>query len=334
MKVSVKKISEITGFSPSTVSNALNYKRGVNAETAARIMRVAQDLGYFEENRISKVKFVMYKRNGTVVEDTPFFHQMIAGIEQECRACGMEMLLCNLDRRSPDFQEELKWLINDKNSALIFLGTEMADDDKDLIRSITSPLVIVDYWSEDMTFDAVLINNADSARMATEYLISKGHQEIGYLQGDFRIKPFRSRAVGYQTALRKAGLTVRKELVFTLPCDMQGAYEKMKLLLSKKPVLPTAFFADNDMIALGAMKAMSESGIRIPEDVSIVGFDDLSFSAISSPPLTTLRVPKQEMGRTAVRRLRDIIQDNNDALRLKVQVCTQFIERESVKSLR
>lgn len=332
MKASVKKISEITGFSQATVSNALNYKKGVNAETAAKILRVAQDLGYFDESRITKVKFVMYRRNGVIVEDTPFFPLMISGIEQECRACGMEMTMCNLDRDSSTFQEELRWLFNDKASAVIFLGTELLDEDQDLLKSMSEPFVVIDYWREDMSFDAILINNADSARTATEYLIGKGHREIGYLQGDFRIKPFRSRATGYQTALRKAQLPLKKEHVITLSANMEGAYKDMKAYLEKKPNLPTAFFADNDMIALGAMKAMTEQGIRIPDDVSIVGFDDLSFSAISSPPLTTLRVPKQEMGRVAVRRLRDIIQDK-DSLKLKIQVCTQFIERDSVKAL-
>ena len=333
MKVSAKKISEITGFSPATVSNALNYKKGVNAETAATILRVAQDMGYFDENRIRKVKFVMYKRTGVVVDDTPFFPLMITGIEQECRVCGMEMTMYNLDRRGANFKEEFKWLANDKASGIIFLGTELLDEDQELIRSLPAPFVMIDYWKEDMSFDAVMANNADAARMATEYLIGNGHKEIGYLQGDFRIKPFRSRASGYQTALRKAQLTLKKEHVVTLSSNMDGAYADMKTYLSRKPSLPTAFFADNDVIALGAMKAMTECGIRIPDDVSIVGFDDLSFSAISSPPLTTLRVPKQEIGRVAVRRLRDMIQDKND-IHLKTQVCTQFIERESVKSLR
>lgn len=332
MKISIKKISEVTGFSPATVSNALNYKKGVNADTASKILKTAYDLGYFEENRITKIKFVMFKRKGVVVEDTPFFPAMISGVEQECRACGMEMSLCNLDKRDPDYQEQVNWLMRDKAAAVILLGTEMMDEDSELIRGLTCPLVVIDYWKEDMSFDAVLINNADSARMATEYLIANGHTEIGYLQGRMRIKPFRSRSVGYQTALQKAMLPLRKEFVVTLSPTMDGAYEDMRKFLSGNPGMPTAFFADNDIIALGAMKAMSERGIRIPDDVSIVGFDDLTFSSISNPPLTTLRVPKQEMGRIAVRRLRDILQDN-DSLRLKTQVCTQFIERDSVKRM-
>ena len=130
MKVSVRKISEITGFSPATVSNALNYKKGVNAETSAKIFKVAQDLGYFEENHIRKIKFVMFKRDGAVVEDSPFFIQLISGVEQECRACGMEMQMCNLDKRDPGYQEQAKWIMNDKASAVILLGTEMVDADK------------------------------------------------------------------------------------------------------------------------------------------------------------------------------------------------------------
>ena len=232
MKVSVRKISEITGFSPATVSNALNYKKGVNAETSAKIFKVAQDLGYFEENHIRKIKFVMFKRDGAVVEDSPFFIQLISGVEQECRACGMEMQMCNLDKRDPGYQEQAKWIMNDKVSAVILLGTEMVDADIDLIRGMTCPFIVIDYWKEDMSFDAMLINNADSARMATEYLIANGHKEIGYLRGDFRIKPFRSRFAGYQTALQKAGLPLNKDYIFTMATTIDGAYENMKRYLS------------------------------------------------------------------------------------------------------
>ena len=335
MKVGIREISEVTGFSPATISNALNHKKGVNAETAAKIIQAARELGYSEESKISKIKFVMYKKQGNVVEDTPFFPLMIAGVEEECRNCGMEMMLLNLDRRQPDYDELLASICDDRTSAIILLGTELEDEDIDLIRSLPFPYVVIDYWKEDMSFDAVLINNADSARKATEYLLQKGHRNIGYLAGEFRIKPFRSRFSGYKTALEKAGIGVDEDKIIFLSPTMDQAYLDMKEYLGKHPKkdLPTAFFADNDIIALGAMKAMWECGIRIPEDVSVVGFDDLTYSSISHPPLTTLRVPKQEMGRIAVRRLRDMIRDG-DGLHLKTQVCTDFIERNSVRDLK
>ena len=332
MKVSMKKISEITGFSTATVSNALNYKKGVNAETSAKIIRVAQDLGYYGENHIRKVKFVMFKSDGSVVEDSPFFIQLLSGVEEECRANGMEMQVCDLDKRDSGYKDRAKWIMNDKASAVILLGTEMMDSDVELIRGMTCPFVVIDYWKEDMSFDTILINNVDSACMATEYLIANGHRKIGYLQGKNRIKPFRSRSAGYRAALQKCGITLNKEYVFSLSTTIDGAYNDMKRFLAKKEKMPTAFFADNDMIALGAMKAMTEFGIKIPEDVSIVGFDDLAFSAASYPPLTTLRVPKQEMGKVIVRRLRDVIQDK-DGVNVKMQVCAQFVERKSVRKI-
>ena len=122
---------------------------------------------------------------------------------------------------------------------------------------------------------------------------------------------------------------MEKKYAVTLSTTMDGAYRDMKAYLAGNPALPTAYFADNDMIALGAMKALNEAGIRIPEDISVIGFDDLSFSSISTPGLTTLRVSKQDMGKAAVRRLRELIQ--GDTSKLKIQICTQFIERGSVK---
>lgn len=333
MKVSIKQISEITGFSPATVCNALNYKRGVNEETAAVIRKTAQELGYMDSSRISRVKFVMFKRTGTIVEDTPFFPALISGAERECRANGMELIMSDLDKRDANYQEQARWLLSDKASAVILLGTELMDEDIDLIRGMRSPFVVIDYFSTVYPFDSVMSTNADSARTAVEYLIGKGHKEIGYLRGDFRIKPFRSRASGYRAAMQKAALPVRDYYTVTVASNMDGAYEDMDAYLGKAPRLPTAFFADNDIIALGAMKAMSKHGIRIPDDVSIIGFDDLTYSSISSPPLTTLRVPKQELGQTAVRRLCDIIKDSGDSPKLKIQLCTEFIERDSVKAI-
>ena len=127
MKVGIREISEVTGFSPATISNALNHKKGVNAETAAKIIQAARELGYSEESKISKVKFVMYKKYGNVVEDTPFFPLMIAGVEEECRNCGMDMMLLNLDRRQPDYDELLASICDDRTSAIILLGTELED---------------------------------------------------------------------------------------------------------------------------------------------------------------------------------------------------------------
>lgn len=332
MKVSIKLISEATGFSPATVSNALNNKRGVNKETAAEVFRAAKEMGYIPENRITKIKFVIYKRNGKIIDDTPFFKLLIDGVENECRKLGYEMVICNLDRRTEDYEEQVRWLIGDATAAVILLATELMDEDLELFRSAKCPFLIFDSFDSAMSFNGVLINNADSARVAVEYLMGKGHKKIGYLRGEFRIKAFRSRYMGYSRALNNHGITVDKQYTFTLDTTLEGSYRKMSEILQKKPELPTAFFADNDVIALGAMKALQEHGHRVPEDISIIGFDDLPFCEISSPRLTTIRVSKQEMGEVAVRRMHEMIREP-EGIKLKIGVCTNFVERDSVKEI-
>lgn len=328
MKVSIKSISERTGFSPATISNALNHKKGVNAETAAEIFKVAREMGYISEIRISKVKFVIYRYNGKIIDGNPFFSALIDGAEKECRKFGLEMTLCNLNKNDDNYEEEVAELLSDNTTAIILLGTELLDEDIKSFKDVEGPFVMLDYWSWDMAFNGVLINNMDAASQAVNYLICKGHTQIGYLQGDFRIKAFRSRAVGYISAMKEAGLSIKSEYSVVLGTGLNDAYKDMMNYLQKKPPLPSAFYADNDMVAIGAMKALQEMGYRVPEDVSIVGFDNLSFSEICSPPLTTVEVPNREMGALAVKRIVEII--NGDKIKTKVQVCTHFIERGSV----
>ena len=329
MGCTIKEISEATGFSSATISNALNHKKGVNSETATAIITVAQKLGYVEERKVKRIKFVIFKTNGLIIDDTPFFPLLIDGVQKECKNSGMEMSICNLDKRDADYEEQANALSEDASTAVILLGTELEESDLDLFQNSKCPFLLLDYWASDMSFNGVLINNADSSRTAVEYLLKKGHREIGYLRGDFRIKAFRSRAVGYKVALEKAGISARDEYVVTLATTMDGAYKDMQEFLKKKPILPTAYFADNDMVALGAMKALTEEGIKIPEQISIIGFDDLPFCEIASPRLSTIRVSKQEMGRLAVKRLMQIVNGDEES-KLKMQVCTQFIERDSV----
>lgn len=334
MKAGVKQISEITGFSPATVSNALNQKKGVSRKASDEVFRVAKELGYFNTNTINKIRLVIYKQNGLIIDDTPFFSLLIDGIEQECRASGYEMLITNLDARNTGYREQAIQIINEPGAAIVLLGTELSPDELKLFNGAQCPILLLDYWSIDMTYNAVLINNDDSVRKAVNYLFSKGHRNIGHLGGKFKILGFKQRETGYYSAMREIGLEINPVYTIELGTTMNGAYLDMLDYLNKKPAprLPTAFFADNDMIALGAMKALLEKGYKIPEDISIIGFDDLPFCEISSPRLTSLRVPKQEMGRLAVRKIIDMIK-GNDNVHVKIQVCTEFIERDSVRDI-
>lgn len=330
MKMNIKRISEVTGFSPATVSNALNNKRGVSRETAERIQAVAREYGYVPEMKIDNIKLVVYKRVGVVVSDTPFFSALIAGVESESRSAGYETTICNLDRGDPHFEEKRSQLLNDPNCAILLLATEMEEEDIRPFENALAPIVVLDSWFDEMTFNSVLISNTDSVCNAVKRLIRGGHRAIGYLRGSIRIKNFYYREMGWMRALNGAGIPVHEQRIFSLTPTMEGAFADMCARLRENPTLPTAFFADNDIIALGAMRALQERGYRIPEDISIIGFDDLPFGAISMPPLTTIRVHKEEMGRTAVRRLIEMMK-NDTGVKTKIQVCNTFVERGSIR---
>lgn len=333
MAANIRQISKETGFSPATVSNALNRKKGVNKQTAKKIFQVAERLGYQAGSRILGIRFVTFRKNGDIIDDSPFFPAVIEGVERQAKELGYETTFTRLDYKDPAFQEQLKSVFEDTKFLLIVLGTEMTEEDHLLFKGYKGRMILLDDWSDEMIFDGILINNTDSACMAVEYLVEKGHREIGYIKGNFRIKAFQYREYGYQRTMQKYKLEENTDYIVTVGTRLETAYEGMRAYLSKNPKLPTAFFAENDVIALGAMRALKERGVQVPEDISIIGFDDISYGAISTPGLTTIHVYKQEMGEIAVRRLLDNINYKPSSVKTKIQVCTQFVERDSVKDI-
>lgn len=333
MKVSIKQISELSGFSPATVSNVLNNKKGVNKDTAELILKIAKESGYISGNRINHIKLVIYKKSGVVVTDTPFFSALMEGVEKESGEAGYETVVCNLDKSSPDFRSRLGQVLNDTNSGILLLATELYEEDIKPFRNAVAPVVVLDSWFDTLSFDTVLINNTDSVCNAVDYLIRKGHRYIGYLSSSVPIKNFYYREVGYRRAHTRNGLKANSAFSVKLLPTMDGAYQDMLAYLKTSPRLPTAYFADNDIIAFGAMKALQECGYRIPDDISIIGFDDMPFCTVTSPALTTIRVFKKEMGRMAVRRLLEKM-SSKSRVYSKIQIGTEFIERESVRELR
>ena len=128
MKISIRDLSQMTGFSPATISNALNHKKGVNKETAEEIFRIARETGYLSANAVTKIKLLIFKKNGKIIEDTPFFQSLIEGFEEECHRLGYEMVICRADQRDPDYLNQVKSLLNEQGAGVVVLATEMMDD--------------------------------------------------------------------------------------------------------------------------------------------------------------------------------------------------------------
>lgn len=334
MKTIMRDIAKLAGVSPGTVSNALNNRKGVGKETKERIIKIAKELGYIKENSKQEsraIRFIIYKKHGYVVSDTPFFADLIEGIEAACRDESYELLISHITYSEKNSKDVLKIIKQEKVAGILILATEMDKSDLDLFRNLHVPIVFLDNYLSDEKFDFVLINNSKGAYQAVKHLINNGHKEIGFLGSSIHINNFSYRYYGYIKALAEANLDVKKEYELSLEPTLEGSYRDMKeLILNKGVKLPTAYFALNDIIAFGAMKALKECGIKVPDQVSIVGFDDMPFCEISTPRLSTVRVYKQYMGQIAIERLIECISKKHN-IPIKIEVETELVERESVK---
>jgi LacI family transcriptional regulator len=209
----------------------------------------------------------------------------------------------------------------------------MNEEDIKWFSSANRSVVILDSYFENYNLDCIVIDNIQGAYLATSHLMEHGHKRIGHLASSVEINNFKERHEGFAKAVNRSSETCDSIYnTIRLRPTTEGAYEDMKSYLEKRPDLPTAFFADNDIIAISCMRALKEAGYKIPQDISIVGFDDTPMAYVTSPKLTTVRVGKELLGTRAVIRLIEKINDPNDAS-LKIALNTTLEVRESVNRI-
>lgn len=335
MGITSKKLAEILGLSEAAVSLALNGKPGVSRETRRRVLDAAQAHDFdFSRKGLSVatkkgvVCFAVYKKSGAVVDDTPFFSALTDGVSIGCRREGYDCVIRYM-YDDDDLPDQLRTLGSANFSGVIVLATEMDEPTLRLFAGISIPVVFLDAYSETLPCNFILINNIQGAFMATEYLIRKRRTQPGYLRSAYAISNFEQRADGFYKAIRAAGMSTSKSPVHRLTPSQDGAYADMKQLLEAGEKPAASYFADNDLIAIGAMQALNEAGYRIPRDVAIVGFDDIPACEYMDPPMHTIMVPKQFMGETAAARIIQLAEGRN-VHPLKIEVATRLICRKSV----
>lgn len=335
MSITAKELAQKLNLSTAAVSMALNNKPGVSTKTRKLVIKTAEQYGY-DFTRIAEkhqttgsIYFVIYKKHGAVVDDTPFFSQVSEGIADTCKKEGYKLIISYIYGNDTDFEEQLKNIQYSDCIGIILLGTEMTAEDVKHFQRLPLPLVLLDTYFETVTCDYVLINNVQGAYLAASHLIHKTKKQPGYLRSSYPIGNFAERNSGFFKAVRSYGMSSSKSIVHMLTPSIDGAYADMKEILENKEELAPCYFADNDLIAVGAMKALKEYGYKIPEDIAIVGFDNIPLSKLIEPPLSTINVPKQYMGEMAVKRLLTLLNEKGTQP-VKVEISTQLIERESV----
>ncbi|GGG08291.1 LacI family DNA-binding transcriptional regulator [Paenibacillus abyssi] len=341
----MEDIAKLAGVSKSAVSLAFSGKPGIGPETRERILKIAQENGYLPKSRATitdpstkSLTFLVFANSGIVLEQyyqQPFFRELIHYIEEQCRSGGYSLIFTSVEMES--FEQEIKAVAEEKRSdGVILLGTNLNQAQIAAIAGLlTSPLVVLDTCFETLPIHFVEINNVMGAYQAGSHLCGIGHQNIGYIASNVRIHNFEDRKRGFTAALRENGLEIAEDHVFSVAPTILSSQEALKgqlgAYLDAGHPLPTAFFCECDYIAISAIKTLVELGYRVPEDVSVIGFDNISESVIVSPELTTIHVEKERMARLAVDLLIQSIESDED-VKTKITVDTQFIERLSSRS--
>lgn len=336
MKVSIRDISRELGLSLATVSNALNHKPGVSDKTTKLVLKTADEMGYKRHRKIDCITFILVRKSGRILDEGEFHPAVMDGAEREAHKYNLPINYTTINLSDPTAAPQIKTLCNDiNNSGLILLGTEMDEEDYVPFYNCHAPLVIVDGWCTHAFIESIVTSNESSAYNAVHYLINKGHKKIGYIRGNPSIRNFPLRQRGYRRALEEAGLKPNPKYQVTVGTTFSSAYVSSKEWLDKPgniSNLPTAFFAENDIMACGMMRALLKKGIGVPGDVSLVGFDDMPVATAMLPGLTTIHVPKHDIGAIAVRKLIEQIRTPH-AYTCVTHISTTFIERGSVQQL-
>ncbi len=333
MSVTAKDIAKELNISAAAVSMALNNKPGVSDETRALVFETANRMGFKFSKKMLKrnnkmVAFVFFHKN--FIFETPFFTQLGRAVEDTLKEEGYHINAYHIHEHE-DIQNQIGLILKEDPIGLILLGTLVSDSEIEYFNDIGIPTVVLDGYFENYSGDTVVINNVEGAKRITNYLINRCHSCPGYISSRIPFKNLEERADGFFDALRTNGYHASKAIVHKVIPSTEGAYGEMLEIISSNTPLADCYFCDNDEIALGAMRAFLEKGYRIPEDISIVGFDNMYYSQYVDPPLTSLDVPKMYMGHTAAKMLLYKIANPDERNTIKIEINTTLIVRKSVK---
>jgi len=354
--MTIDQIAKLAKVSKSAVSLALNNKPGVSEATRNTILEIAKANGYIPRvmikadqvyDPVKVIRVVAFAKQEVVHEGyhhEPFFSELISGLEEENRKQGYTLFFSTI--RGNHFLSELQSLEQEFQSrGILVIGTNLSEEEALMIYEAYPTSVILDTCYPHIPGNFVVMNNLLGGSQAAKYLISQGHRSIGYVESNVRINNFDERKRAFIHEIERNGLALLQSNVFQVSPIMEKAQNEFFFQLERRDKMPTVLFCESDNIAIGVLKALQKHGLSVPEDISIMGFDNIPHCTIVSPTLTSIRVEKDVMGSEAIKKLIQLIevphthqeasksQDSLPPANTKIIIDTTISERESVKSL-
>ena len=330
--VTIMDVAQEAGVSYATVSRVVNNKGYIKPETRERVMRAVTRLGYVANQQARSLASGRSQVIGLLVPglETAYIGEIIRGIDEELASASYDLMLYTAHRRRTRESAYVATLTQGMADGLLLVLPRDPGAYLETLRRRRFPYVLIDHQGIDDAGPAVGATNRQGGYDATRHLIELGHRRIGFITGSLDLGCSNDRLAGYHAALTEFGLPIDPGLIregdFLQPAGFRCARELLEL-----PQQPSAIFASNDVMAFGVMEAARVRGLRIPEDISIVGFDDIPQALHVHPPLTTVRQPLEQMGRLASRMLLRQIDDRRQ-LAERIDLPTELIVRESCRA--
>ena len=332
-KPNMRDVAQAAKVSPSAVWMVIHNKPGVAAETADKIWASIDQLGYTvksnsKEHTGHSIGLLIEKGSIPAMMDS-FYGDLLHGFQTEAQRSGYQVILMMFDRTTDNLELLRKGLMGKIAGLVVANDGDITPAMVVRLKATGVPVVLIENHIDDQQFSCVVGDNFSAGYMITKHLLSLGHREFGVLPGPVKYSSLVDRLRGCMAALEEARLLIRPEW---MPLPVSG--HLMKGYLQMKEILeldhrPTAVIAISDKTALGAMEAIREAGLRIPQDIAVVGIDNIGESAHSRPPLTTVHIPKREMGILAFRRVKHLINSEEADIPVKMLVYGELIVRES-----
>ncbi|MBB4844038.1 LacI family transcriptional regulator [Paucibacter oligotrophus] len=334
----IKDVATRAGVSFTTVSHVLNNSRPVSAEARRRVLEAVDEIGYLPSAVARSLRTSETKIVGVLVPNVqnPFFAELVCGVEESCRLAGYSVFLCNSDNDPKRQQQYMRTLLEKRVDGLLLSS---AGDDEALARIFKMarvPAVTVDRLVPGARADRVSVNNSQGAHNAVSHLLELGHQRIACISGPAEFEVSRERLQGWRSALQARGLPVDENLVIAGDFSSQGGYAAACRLLQAQRELPaaakiSAIFASNDLMAIGALRAAAEFGLAVPQQLSVIGFDDIELGSYVFPALTSVGCSIKALGQQAGQMLIERIDQPEAELR-ELLMTPSLVLRESTSA--
>jgi len=333
-KSTIYDVAKIAGVSPSTISRVMNTPEIVAENTRQKVINAIKELAYIPNMMAASMPRRRTNYIGLIIPDITniFFSNLVRGVQDVCEKHGYSVLVVNSDDRQEKESRYLRLLYSRRVDGVIltvagYREEEFPEEELSLLNKMN--IVLIDREINGIAAPIVKVNNFAGACSAVKYLITLGHKKIMYLAGIKGTRTNQERRKGYLSALKEAHINWKKEIGADFRLDT--AYQEITHYwsqLKNSDELPTAIFAANDLMAIGALKAFIQLKVRVPKDISIIGFDNIPFSDCTYPSLTTVAQPTYLIGQKAVNTLLKII--NKKKIKKSVEFETELIERGSV----